>query len=530
MTAYKRFKESGIDLSCLGLEPGDTYGGYFCTPKGAEVIGWAGVDGIHFCFVKGFGEMVFAVGPDNEPGEYVHPLARSFEDFLRLILSCGLDAAEQSWMWNRSEFDSFLETYPPEPEQRIVLDALQEKLSLVPMDDPYGYIKEVQSTFDYSRLSYPKEYYEVLPIALQSREFQERPDWKVYFDGGFSSRHRGHDKPGEEISLDTAFNWGGNAWCIPAVYSCGRGLVVDICEKIDPVILRMFMDKLQNSEKTDRELNPYEQECLKPENPMDIDFSPRLTVNKKELRSYSGCGACWIPVSCRSEEFTGEYSHDDLENLWFMEHYDLDPGYGWLLRRYSFPWVTKTKPKIKSVSLTLKRHPTRILGQRFSVSGEGDSVSFIHPVSGEKHIIRVAEYEPQEINLPCLGDGLAYPSHCIAMSFSVEPELPRDSFSVHDCGQGDSPRCKANSMKESDALALIGGVDGPTAASAVGIIGGADGPIAIVLSADERSEAHAACSSLYFKLPERIEWQMTFSHKTVEDIELALDLSKGQRN
>ncbi|WP_222860695.1 hypothetical protein [Paenibacillus antibioticophila] len=46
---------------------------YFCTPKGARMIGWAGVDGIHFCFVRGFGEMVFAVSPMNTAGNYVHP-------------------------------------------------------------------------------------------------------------------------------------------------------------------------------------------------------------------------------------------------------------------------------------------------------------------------------------------------------------------------------------------------------------------------------------------------------------------------
>ena len=106
MTLYKKYKKLKIDFSQLSLEPGDTSGGYFCTPKGAEIIGWTGVDGIHCCFVKGFGEMVFAVNPSNLPGDYVHPLARSFEDFLRLILACGLDAAEQAWMWNRGEFDA----------------------------------------------------------------------------------------------------------------------------------------------------------------------------------------------------------------------------------------------------------------------------------------------------------------------------------------------------------------------------------------------------------------------------------------
>ncbi|MCI9443433.1 MAG: hypothetical protein K2P04_05640 [Oscillospiraceae bacterium] len=55
MTLYEKYKKLGIDFSQLSLEPGDTSGGYFCTPKGAEVIGWAGVDGIHCCFVDGFG-------------------------------------------------------------------------------------------------------------------------------------------------------------------------------------------------------------------------------------------------------------------------------------------------------------------------------------------------------------------------------------------------------------------------------------------------------------------------------------------
>lgn len=43
MTMYEKFKKLDIDFSQLGLEQGDTHGDYFCTPKGAEVIG--GADG-----------------------------------------------------------------------------------------------------------------------------------------------------------------------------------------------------------------------------------------------------------------------------------------------------------------------------------------------------------------------------------------------------------------------------------------------------------------------------------------------------
>ena len=47
MTLYERYRKLELDLSRLGLERGDTEGGYFCDPIGAEAIGWAGVDGIH---------------------------------------------------------------------------------------------------------------------------------------------------------------------------------------------------------------------------------------------------------------------------------------------------------------------------------------------------------------------------------------------------------------------------------------------------------------------------------------------------
>ena len=67
------FFRSKLDLSNIGLQRGEKESGYFCTPVGAKVIGWAGVDGIHFCTVKGFGELIFAVNPTYDPGHYVHP-------------------------------------------------------------------------------------------------------------------------------------------------------------------------------------------------------------------------------------------------------------------------------------------------------------------------------------------------------------------------------------------------------------------------------------------------------------------------
>ena len=49
---------------------------------------------------------IFAISPSNGVGEFVHPVARNFDDFLRLLLVCDGDAAiEQCWQWSQEQFD-----------------------------------------------------------------------------------------------------------------------------------------------------------------------------------------------------------------------------------------------------------------------------------------------------------------------------------------------------------------------------------------------------------------------------------------
>ena len=41
---YDKFRASGIDLGALGAAPGGE--AYFCTPRGAQIIGSEGADGV----------------------------------------------------------------------------------------------------------------------------------------------------------------------------------------------------------------------------------------------------------------------------------------------------------------------------------------------------------------------------------------------------------------------------------------------------------------------------------------------------
>ena len=100
-TIYEKYMASPIDKELLCLEHGEITEPYFCYPVNAEPIGFEGC--ILYCFLPEYGEMVFACDPESCADRNVYPLAKNFEDFLRLILACGTaDPVEQIvWMDKR---------------------------------------------------------------------------------------------------------------------------------------------------------------------------------------------------------------------------------------------------------------------------------------------------------------------------------------------------------------------------------------------------------------------------------------------
>ena len=68
------------------------------------------------------------------------------------------------------------------------------------------------------------------------------------------------------------------------------------------------------------------------------------------------------------------------------------------MNRWSFSWATKRPPKLRSLSLTMKRDRVCIPGIRFTVRGPGDQIPFIHPSTGERHVLTVLEYQEEEMD------------------------------------------------------------------------------------------------------------------------------------
>ena len=163
----EKYRELRLDGSLIGLERADGTA-YFCTPVGAEVIGWD--SGIHYCFIRGLGDTVFCVNPETCCEHYVYPIARSFRDFLGLILAVGnTNTLQQIILWDKEAYKAFVNS-PHErdnlrkSEVRSALDTLRRGTGVEPIDSPFEYVKALQSDFPSEKIPFSDEYYEVLGL------------------------------------------------------------------------------------------------------------------------------------------------------------------------------------------------------------------------------------------------------------------------------------------------------------------------------------------------------------------------------
>lgn len=500
---YQKFLRKHINLAPLGIEQISDNTAYFCTPKGASIIGWAGVDGIHYCFIRGFGETVFSVNPSNINPHYVHPLANNFEDFLRLLLASGsADALEQAWMLDKEQFNAYIKENSPKESSQTVLAEIADSLSLAPMKSPWQYIKELQNTFDYSKIRYTEDFY--VPDMNENVE-PTPPKWEVYFDGNFWG-YSGSQRPGKEITVQTHFNLNNKEWYIPSIYSCSKGLIIDFCIKIPAQSISDFIDKWKLSPENDgSSFSEEQQEKIEAENPMAVNISSEIILNGKTISYSHGCGLSWNP--CFPER-------NDIESQWVCSHYGLDQDSGWVIWRSAFPWQAKGKPSISSLSVTIKHDPINICGSLFNVTVPGEPIEFTNPITNILHTLTVQEYEQEEIPANIFSDvDYDFPSYCIAMSYTISPDLDDNSFSVRDCSNGDKPRKKHYNPMEPQAISDC---------CAVGIIGGAHSPSAIIFKDNTQGKIRAVCSSLYFEPVETVDWKIIFHEKPCQDMTVKL--------
>lgn len=146
---------------------------YFCTPKGAEIFGSLGVDGIHYCTVPALGEYVFMVIPMPADDRYVLPVADNLVHFFSLVAAMhGTQLMDQLAGWDRNTFDDALRALFEEEDSGRAeeLAAMLTLIPCTPAADPYGEIRARCDAFDPSCITYTPEYYETLGLTPPTKK------------------------------------------------------------------------------------------------------------------------------------------------------------------------------------------------------------------------------------------------------------------------------------------------------------------------------------------------------------------------
>ena len=477
MTLYEKFRTLDLNLQALGLGCPDDQTRYFCTPKGAKIIGWPGVDGIHFCFVRGYRDMVFAISPENLPGEYVHPIAKNFKDFLRLVLACGVDAMEQCWGWTKELFDAFLQENPRPEEEKTALSTIEAAFSLKPMEEPYDYIHEVQVNFDGSKLKFTSE---ELNATTEEPE-PENPGWHVFWRGNFwtDSGTECVEKP-----LHKQYFWDDQIIWIPSLYVSDEGIMLDYCTEVDPERIRAHLERWQPRFQAGTPWTKEEELRQQRENPLTGDTAFRIFVAGTELRQKNGCQTCWIPA--------GLYEADtDPEDRRILEHYGLNPQRGWIFQRQSYLWPNGRPLPLENVVIRMEQKPKDCPVLTLEEPKSGEEYPIQSPVTGKSYVFRVQDCQPQETE-PFEDGEMLYPQHYTVLTYDIEPEPEEGQLVVRDLCQGDRPRFKDPARNANGACCACVGY----------------------IHKDE--DCHQAMSSLHFE-PTPAHWEVCLREKTRED-------------
>lgn len=146
---------------------------YFCTPKGAEIFGSLGVDGIHYCTIPALGEYVFMVIPMPADDRYVLPVADNIEHFFSLVAALhGTQLMDQLVTWDRDTFNNaFCRLLEEEDSSRAEeLAAVTALIPCTPATDPYGEIRARCDAFNPACITYTPEYYETLGLTPREKK------------------------------------------------------------------------------------------------------------------------------------------------------------------------------------------------------------------------------------------------------------------------------------------------------------------------------------------------------------------------
>lgn len=311
--------------------------------------------------------------------------------------------------------------------------------------------------------------------------------WKVYYSGTLYGHH-GFDHAGKEIPVNKDFLWGDLKCFVPAVYLCGKGLVVDLCIETAPEVYSAFLQKWHPDSPEGLSLTEDQRRQMQLENPMDQHFRCTAEFDGKKLPIKEMSSVYHTPGNAETEVHAA------------MEHYRLDPSRIWGIYRMHFPWKGRNPKELQTLTLSFSASLSPVTAAIFETPAA--PISITHPSTGETFILDVTETDREPLHLH---QPIPLPFYCIRMTYRITPDLPANRFLLQDTLPSDMLRMPISQSDDS-----------------FGIIGGADGPTAILFNHNQNSNLHMAISSLHYEPVENVTWKFSFLEKPREDISVTI--------
>ena len=376
-----------------------------------------------------------------------------------------------------------------------------------------------------------------------------------------------------EILLNAAFGYGGCEWRVPAAYSCGEELALDILRRIPAEAFRSFYEKWKDA--SEEALTREERAAAERENPAEFPVTFGLEVNGRKVKAKGWSGSGWYGSSWQKQAGIKEaaWPADEEMEEW-AAHYGLSEEEAWYCIRARFSWdddprpdgkrpdvkrpdgkrpdgkrpdgekadgknldgknpdgkmLNEKMPEIETLTLTIgtskEIYPCGV--RIFTKPGcEPFFREVFHPLTGEKirlHVLGCREAELPETVRP--GDGLIFPGKYHVLEYRAEPPLPEgEVLWLQDCREGDPPRGRRDGGRGAASIGIIGGACGPTATFWAGKLT-ADREKGSGPSAGSQASLPATqivCSSLHFEAFSGTEWYISIQKAPFPPVRIPL--------
>lgn len=324
-------------------------------------------------------------------------------------------------------------------------------------------------------------------------------EWNVYYNNDFGSETE-EKQPGREVSVNKKITWQNEQWEILSIYLCGEGIVVDVCQRVDPTAINKYREKWSPFQDHIQEMPEEQLEQMMQESPFITEFRLLSEINGVPLEEQGRSIENWNP---------GYSQETSVEAI--LDHYGLDKLFGWVIHRAAYAWKEKTEQDLQEVRLVFAAEPENLFGSHFIAEEAGQQIDFIHPVTNQKHTLKITSIKSHLLDKDFPDDGWEYPRNVLMLSYTVIPALSDGSFFISDCSKGDAPRLK---KKVSDSPY-------PVQYFNIGFVRyGDDSEI------EREVPPFGIGSSIYFDPPERVEWRMKFCEKLQEDMTVTLQAGR----